>query len=76
MLFSSASPGSNRAGGSRGSGGRVDEGVEGGAAAVAPALGGLDWARATVPSPHGFITVEAHTDGTVEVDSPVPVVHP
>ena len=43
---------------------------------VAPALGGLEWARATVPSPHGFITVEAHTDGTVEVDSPVPVVHP
>jgi hypothetical protein len=41
---------------------------------VAPALGGLDWARATVPTPHGFVTVEAHADGTVEVDSPVPVV--
>jgi hypothetical protein len=40
---------------------------------VAPALGGLDWARATVPSPHGPITVEARADGTVEVDSPVPV---
>ena len=32
------------------------------------------WARATVPTPHGFVTVEAHADGTVEVDSPVPVV--
>ena len=41
---------------------------------VAPALGGLDWARATVPTPHGPITVEARADGTVEVDSPVPVV--
>jgi hypothetical protein len=41
---------------------------------VAPALGGLEWARATVPTPHGFITVEAHADGTVEIDSPVPVV--
>jgi hypothetical protein len=27
-----------------------------------------------VPSPHGPITVAAHADGTVEVDSPVPVV--
>lgn len=43
---------------------------------VAPALGGLEWAKATVPSPHGFITVEAHADGTVEVDSPIPVVRP
>lgn len=43
---------------------------------VAPALGGLEWAKATVPSPHGPITVEARTDGTVEVDSPVPVVRP
>lgn len=41
---------------------------------VAPALGGLEWARATVPSPHGPITVAAAADGTVEVDSPVPVV--
>jgi hypothetical protein len=40
---------------------------------VAPALGGLDWARATVPTPHGPVTVEARADGTVEVDSPVPV---
>jgi hypothetical protein len=41
---------------------------------VVPNLGDLDWARATVPSPHGFITVEARADGTVTVDSPVPVV--
>jgi len=41
---------------------------------VVPALGGLEWARATVPTPHGFITVEARADGTVTVDSPVPVV--
>jgi hypothetical protein len=40
---------------------------------VEPALGDLDWARATVPSPHGPITVEARADGTIEVDSPVPV---
>jgi len=41
---------------------------------VAPALGGLEWARATVPTPHGPVTVTAEADGTVEVDSPVPVV--
>ena len=41
---------------------------------VVPNLGGLDWARATVPSPRGPITVEAHADGTVTIDSPVPVV--
>jgi hypothetical protein len=41
---------------------------------VAPALGDLAWARATVPTPHGPITVEAHADGRIEVDSPVPVV--
>jgi len=40
---------------------------------VAPALGGLAWARATVPTPHGPVHVEARADGTVEVDSPVPV---
>jgi len=44
-----------------------------GSVQVAPALGGLDWARATVPTPHGFITVEAHADGRLVVDSPVPV---
>ncbi len=41
---------------------------------VVPALGDLDWARATVPTPHGPISVEARADGTVEIDSPVPVV--
>ena len=41
---------------------------------VHPSLGDLDWARATVPSPHGPITVEAHADGRIDVDSPVPVV--
>jgi len=40
---------------------------------VTPALGGLAWARATVPTPHGSVTVEAHADGRLEVDSPVPV---
>jgi hypothetical protein len=43
---------------------------------VRPALGDLDWARATVPTPHGPVTVEAHADGRIEVDSPVPVVRP
>ncbi len=42
---------------------------------VAPALGELEWVRARVPTPHGFVTVEARADGSVEVDSPVPVVH-
>jgi len=41
---------------------------------VAPALGGLAWARAVVPTPHGPVTVEAHADGRLEIDSPVPVV--
>lgn len=41
---------------------------------VAPALGDLEWARATVPTPHGFVTVEARADGTVDIESPVPVV--
>lgn len=41
---------------------------------VAPRLGGLEWARATVPTPHGPITVEARADGTVDIDSPVPVI--
>ena len=40
---------------------------------VTPALGDLAWARATVPTPHGSLTVEAHADGRLEVDSPVPV---
>lgn len=41
---------------------------------VVPNLGDLEWARATVPTPHGFVTVEARADGSVEIDSPVPVV--
>lgn len=41
---------------------------------VRPALGDLEWARATIPTPHGPLTVEAHADGRVEIDSPVPVV--
>ena len=41
---------------------------------VAPALGSLDWAKATVPTPHGTVTVEARADGSVEIDSPIPVV--
>jgi alpha-L-rhamnosidase len=45
-----------------------------GSVRVAPSLGDLEWARATVPSPHGWITVEAHADGRVLIDSPVPVV--
>ena len=43
---------------------------------VVPSLGDLEWARARVPTPHGFVTVEASADGRVEVDSPVPVVGP
>ena len=43
---------------------------------VAPALGGLEWARGTVPTPHGPVTVAAFADGRVEIDSPVPVVGP
>ncbi|MDE3203223.1 MAG: family 78 glycoside hydrolase catalytic domain [Acidobacteriota bacterium] len=41
---------------------------------VAPALGDLEWARATVPTPHGPVTVEARADGSLQVDSPVPVI--
>ena len=40
-------------------------------ARVAPALGALDWAEATVPTPHGTLHVRADS-GHVEVDSPVP----
>lgn len=41
---------------------------------VEPNLGDLEWARATVPTPHGSVTVEAFADGRVYVESPVPVV--
>ncbi len=39
---------------------------------VAPRLGDLAWARATVPTPHGPVSVHAHDD-KVEIESPVPV---
>ena len=47
-----------------------------GSARIAPALGGLEWAKASVPTPHGWLHVEARADGTLEVDSPVPWVGP
>ncbi|WP_214321122.1 alpha-L-rhamnosidase C-terminal domain-containing protein [Nonomuraea sediminis] len=38
---------------------------------IAPRLGDLAWARGSVPTPHGPVSVEV--DGTrVRVDSPVP----
>ena len=40
-------------------------------ARVAPALGDLDWAEATVPTPYGPLRVRADATG-VDVDSPVP----
>lgn len=39
----------------------------------APRLGRLAWARGTVPTPHGLLSVEATRDA-VTVDAPVPVV--
>lgn len=42
------------------------------AARVAPRLGPLAWAKGTVPTPHGPITVHAAHD-LVTIDSPVPV---
>jgi hypothetical protein len=42
-------------------------------ARIAPRLGRLSWARGTVPTPRGLITVEATAD-SVTIDSPVPVV--
>jgi uncharacterized RDD family membrane protein YckC len=41
---------------------------------VEPQLGDVEWAKATIPTPHGPITVEAFADGRVYVDSPVPIV--
>jgi hypothetical protein len=41
-------------------------------ARVAPRLGSLEWARGTVPTPHGLITVSAKRD-SLTIDSPVPV---
>ena len=40
---------------------------------IAPRLGRLAWARGTVPTPHGLISVDVE-DGSVTVDSPVPVI--
>ncbi len=42
-------------------------------ARIAPRLGGLQWARGKVPTPHGLISVHAEP-GRVTVDSPVPVI--
>jgi hypothetical protein len=44
-----------------------------GSVRINPVLGDLQWVKATVPTPHGFISVEARSDGTVLIDSPVPV---
>ena len=41
---------------------------------IRPALGNLKWARATVPTPFGPLSVFAHEDGRLDIDSPVPVV--
>jgi len=41
-------------------------------ARVAPDLGGLDWAEAKVPTPHGLLWVRAEP-GRLAVDSPVPL---
>jgi len=42
-------------------------------ARVAPRLGGLEWARGTVPTPHGTIAVHV-TRERIEIESPVPIV--
>jgi hypothetical protein len=42
-------------------------------ARIAPRLGGLQWAKGSVPTPHGLIHVSVKGDA-VEIDSPVPVV--
>jgi hypothetical protein len=39
---------------------------------ITPASPGYASVR-VAPTPHGFVTVEAHADGRLEVDSPVPV---
>ena len=41
-------------------------------ARIAPRLGGLQWAKGSVPTPHGLIHVEVSSD-QLTVDSPVPV---
>ena len=42
-------------------------------ARIAPRLGQLAWAKGTVPTPHGLITVSVDMN-TVTVDSPIPVI--
>jgi len=42
-------------------------------ARIAPSLGSLAWAKGSVPTPHGLISVKATAD-SVTVDSPVPIV--
>lgn len=41
---------------------------------LAPALGGLEWARGDVPTPHGLVTVRVDAQ-SVAVTSPVPVTY-
>ena len=42
-------------------------------ARIAPRLGRLAWARGSVPTPHGLISVEAGAE-SVTIDSPVPII--
>ncbi|HJZ45759.1 MAG TPA: alpha-L-rhamnosidase C-terminal domain-containing protein, partial [Roseiflexaceae bacterium] len=42
-------------------------------ARIAPRLGHIAWARGSVPTPHGLISVSASAEA-VTIDSPVPVV--
>jgi len=42
-------------------------------ARIAPRLGRLEWAKGTVPTPHGLIAVDV-TARTITIDSPVPVI--
>jgi alpha-L-rhamnosidase len=43
------------------------------AARIAPRLGGLAWARGSVSTPHGLISVDVSAQG-VAVESPIPFV--
>jgi len=42
-------------------------------ARIAPRLGRLRWAKGSVPTPYGMISVEVSADKVI-IDSPVPVV--
>lgn len=42
-------------------------------ARIAPRLGGLAWAKGSVPTPHGLIAVEVNVNG-ITVESPIPFV--